>query len=354
MPRQVHLRLTYYVADYYVNLTKPIEIHLGGANDIEVRIELSKDPEHDKNGLSGSRYCHASGVFLLSRRVASLFDALRENRLPIELCDPDKIPEYLGMRGEIPSHLCPPPDMLPKVIRTFLDDSEETLSRAAVRVLDLTRWRFGFDAWYSPYHAPHLFWSDDRESWKSVPQFAKTGSRSIRSRHLQEDAERLVQEVVDDDLHEPVSQGLFREANSLLLMNPRTALVSACAALEAGIKETIVILQPQTSWLLSNAPVPTWRLLREYLPSIEALSPERARVAAFPNAIHKRIEKISKMRNRIVHRGDEVLGDTQSDMRFIEDLLWCLYYIGGQDWAVEHITPEFRAIVGIGGGEGRP
>jgi hypothetical protein len=184
------------------------------------------------------------------------------------------------------------------------------------------RWSYDGHEWqFSPV---------DFEAWTSPPPFF-----SGLARHE-------VSEILDSGFEPPFARELFREAWSQKEMNPRSALVIGVAALETGIKELIVGLFPETTWLVRNLPSPPInRILIEYFPLLQ-INNQRLRCPS--TEMIKGIQKWILKRNELSHgKSAEIDVDELTNLLLlVSDLLYVCDYARGFDWALELVRPQTR------------
>lgn len=143
---------------------------------------------------------------------------------------------------------------------------------------------------------------------------------------------------------------MFREAWTQVDLNPRSALAIGISALEAGLKELISDLVPGAEWLARNAPTPpVVNILREYLPLLPARAKISGQVLSPPEAVIKAIVSGVQRRNRLVHGAlpEVELGEVKKLLTAVRDVLWLCDYYRGLEWALDHLSPETRAALGV-------
>jgi hypothetical protein len=91
------------------------------------------------------------------------------------------------------------------------------------------------------------------------------------------------------------------------------------------------------------------KLLSEFLPSIDTPHRINGLVLAPPKSILESLKTGVTLRNRVAHAtGEEVSRETLGEvLGAISDTLWLLDYYSGATWALEHISPQVRAELGL-------
>jgi hypothetical protein len=149
--------------------------------------------------------------------------------------------------------------------------------------------------------------------------------------------ERLLNECAP-----PFARELFREAWSQKYTNPRSALVIGVAALETGVKDLIVELSPQSTWLIRHLPSPPiYRILSEYFPLLRT---NNERVLPPTSEMVKQVRNWIDRRNELSHgKSPEINAEDLTDfLTLVSDLLYMCDYARGFDWALELIRPQTR------------
>lgn len=151
------------------------------------------------------------------------------------------------------------------------------------------------------------------------------------------------------DINEPLGHELQNEAELLVERAPRSALLMAISAIEAGVKDHISRVAPVTDWLMQKIPSPpVGNLLRVYIPTLHG-DPERKRIWNSAAPLFRKIQDIVvPARNRLSHTGKCVnLNETRSYIKYTRDVLYLLDYLEGNDWALNLVSAETRSIMGL-------
>jgi hypothetical protein len=139
---------------------------------------------------------------------------------------------------------------------------------------------------------------------------------------------------------EPLGHELVREAISLSSTSPRSALLIAVSAVEAGVKAHIASVVPDAKWLLESLqspPIPV--MLSEY---VERLHKSRGTDMAFWNefsAARTDIKDLITIRNTLAHTGvfPKLKKNLRLYIRSISDILYALDVLAGHEWAKERV-----------------
>jgi hypothetical protein len=147
---------------------------------------------------------------------------------------------------------------------------------------------------------------------------------------------------------EPLGHELLREAKAAMRNgSPRSGLLLAATALEAGVKTHAAKLVPDADWLLAEMPSPPiHKMLRHYLPNLHASRGTGLAEWAKLKPLFKDAEKLAKYRNDLAHAGDmpaNVITALPELMNSVSDLLYVLDALEGHQWAkgcVSHRTSK--------------
>ncbi len=150
-------------------------------------------------------------------------------------------------------------------------------------------------------------------------------------------------------IDEPIGHELQNEAELLVERAPRSALLMATAAVEAGVKEHIGRFAPTADWLIREMPSPpVGKLLKKYLPVLHQGNP-KMRIWNQATALFNKFENVVvPERNKLSHAGKSVKAEDVRDyITLSRDILYLIDYLGGHDWALENLSGEAVKIVGL-------
>ena len=248
-------------------------------------------------------------------------------------------------------------DWFPTDIKRLVDDASSGMWSGFLRVLRLLRWEQN-----SSYRLPVRsalctpYWRTSSDSsFYAVPERSSV-------RHARQDRERgwFGWEEPDrigfhdlwsnDNLDEPLGHELHNEAELLVERAPRSALLMATAAVEAGVKDHIGRVAPITSWLMTKIPSPPIpKILKEYIPEIHRGNNRINKWSALTPLLNKVEKHVIPARNRLTHSGRVSLADEIHDyIKKTRDILYMLDYLEGHDWALNNLSRETRNLIGIG------
>jgi len=141
---------------------------------------------------------------------------------------------------------------------------------------------------------------------------------------------------------------LLREAEQNAYSNPRSSLVLAVAAIEAGIKAYVADVAPAAEWLAFKAPSPpVAKMIADYLPTLPGSA--GARIGKPSRRIRTLIQDAVEARNNVAHTGTGEWSHEKLDelIDTARDFLYALDYFRGREWAIEHLSEQARSDWGI-------
>lgn len=241
-----------------------------------------------------------------------------------------------------------PHDILPGYFHSFCDGVIKDLKSYCSRTYKTIRWLDGIEGPNHPFKNTKIQWSLDSSEWFNFPgklycEFGLKGGLYSSPKFI-----KKVTNIVQSGGSEPLYHELLREARSIKSLHSRSSLLIAVSATEAGVKQTITTLQPQTKWLIENAPSPdVIKLYRDYIHG--KLLPDRKEIDIPKNTILEPLRKLIQMRNILAHGGScnidkNCLNDS---LRVVENFLWILDYHQGNTWASKYIDEDVKDEMGI-------
>lgn len=238
---------------------------------------------------------------------------------------------------------CLPYDILPKFFQDYCSELARGLSEQVRNTYRNLIWYQGLDYGINPFQNGVVEASTDGAAWFGVPGQLSFETGMIHGISSSEETIQFVTSSVQAKDFEPLAHEMLREAKAIRGEHKRSSLLIAISAAETGIKKFIVYMQPDTKWLLENAPSPDLlKLVKEYIPifKLDISSHEDAKSREVE--ILEILKKGISIRNRLVHGASyslssQTLGDL---IGAVEELIWLIDYYSGNEWATRHMNEK--------------
>ncbi len=212
------------------------------------------------------------------------------------------------------------------------------------KVVGTTCWRYAQKAPIYSYQASRIMWSMDCKDWRMAP--ANFVSSDYRPPVLHQDFVIDTISLINNNQTEPLGHELLREAWIQKDNNPRSSLVIGVAALETGVKNLVIDLDPK-SYLLKNnhSSVPIYKILEKYIPTLTTKRKIDGKIIKLSDAMVKNIKKWNARRNKLVHGEQQEIKamELKEFLLLVCDILYLCDFYRGFDWAFDHIRAETRA-----------
>ncbi len=153
----------------------------------------------------------------------------------------------------------------------------------------------------------------------------------------------------DLSIDEPLGHELQNEAEVLIERAPRSALLMAAAAVEAGVKDHIRRVAPITDWLIREMPSPpVGKLLKSYLPELHRENPRVETWNRATTLFNKFQNVVIPERNKLSHVGKSVKADdARIYVMYARDILYMIDYLDGHDWALGNLSAETIKLIDV-------
>lgn len=315
-------------------------------------------PDQDGGGLHPGLECRAYDSRAVDPELRAFAIDLMNGRFRMHSEAPSKLPlfrdkkQLIDASGELAKGFSPPLELYPSALQSVCDEVAGQLRSELERFFKLIRWQQEIDGPHDVFEWKPILY------WKTSPE----GSYHVVGRRQQEwigrspagiewsEVDRLEFQQLwsNADAVEPLGHELLREARGLSA--PRSALLLAASALEAGVKMHIARLAPETEWLMMEAPAPPInKMLRDYLPKLHASKGIGLAEWSKLRPLFKEAEELAKYRNKLTHTGampEEAISKMRGFLIAVSDILYILDIIEGNDWARENIQSSTRVLLG--------
>ncbi len=290
-------------------------------------------------------------------KPAAMLSALAERRWPAEEDVPDDSSSWLDGDRRITGRIAPFRS-LPAYAQQLLQEKATEINAITGRVIAALTWRSGALTKRNPILTSGVVEvRGQAASWAEVPDGLAILDVAGLSTPvtLSDEMIELSRRAMSSGHKERTGHELLREARHLVPVSERSALVLAVGAAEIGFKEAVADLVPDATWLVEEIQSPPLeKMVEHYLP----LLPKRQPLPQHTQISSRLINDLKTgvlLRNRVVHRGDPSPSRERllKTITAAEDLLWLLDFLRGEVWALEYVSSETRAELGLAP-SGRP
>jgi hypothetical protein len=358
--RQLEFLLLANVRGFFFNPYRPEGLSFR-ADDPPANLSIKPArPEEDGGGFNHGLECKAYGSKTVDAELQAFAIDLIDRRFRMYAGAPIELPlirndkQLIDASGKLENGFSLPLGLYPPALQSVCDEAARELHSQLERFFKLLRWQQEIDGPHDVFEwNPALYWraSPDTQFHIVGRRYEEQVGRAPAGIEWSEVDQREFQQLWDRaEAAEPLAHELLREAQGAAQTAPRSALLLAASALEAGVKMHVAKLAPETEWLMTEAPAPPiFKMLRDYLPQLHA-----AKKISFPDwsklrPLFKAAEEIAQRRNKLTHIGEmpeDVTSKMPSMLNTVSDLLYILDIVDGNDWARENIQSSTRALLG--------
>lgn len=350
------IRGQYRVRRFYRDISSPgpFTFALGGGHDL--RVAFRPADEEDSQGKSYDALVEATATWGANDRVQAAFESMADGRIPEGSTGSQGEWEikYLDDDGRVPPSTVYPFGLLPESVQDFSRGVRREMSEAVTRCVELLRWRHGLRMSHDPVRArfPTPKWSLDGEEWRTLPvqTYMSIEGRSLLG--MDDDTRQAVMDLIEAERSEPLAHQLLWEAQDVQGTHPRSALVIGMAALENGVKDFLVRVDPSEGLrrVLERLPAPSvatfFTAILPGLPTPRGSEKDPATFPRLPDGLTETIKKANDARNQVVHVWTSETVDAElveRSLKAVRDLLYLMDYYGEEDWALRHVRDETLA-----------
>jgi len=262
--------------------------------------------------------------------------------------------QLIDASGQLAKGFEPPLELYPPTLQSVCDEAANELRSTIERFFKLIRWQQEIDGPHDVFERePVLYWRTAPDSKYHVVgrrQRQWIGRAPAGLEWTDSDQHDFKELWANIGATEPLGHELLREAQGSVGSAPRSALLLAASALEAGVKTHVARLAPDTEWLMMEAPAPpVFKMLRDYLPQLHASKGVSLDGWSKLHPLFKEAQKLAECRNKLTHRGDmpdEAVSNMRGFLSTVSDLLYLLDIVEGNEWARENIQYPTRVLLG--------
>jgi hypothetical protein len=341
----MYFKYEYTIRDLILHQEHPLSFKvIMGARNISVRIRRPNMREQKIGHKPRNAFCTLSVETKISKKNEVIFKKIEENKMLKTADLPRQHQKYKDTDGN--EILLPHIKEFPEHFTSFLNQLTRELYSGADLVVGALRWRKNVLGPHQPFSSRGGKWSRDNKYWHPIPTGLGISLGDIFSiTRFSKEEKKDIRKIVKERKEEPVYHEMYREAWGQRHSNPRSSLVTGLSALEVATKITISSLVPKSEWLIENLPSPpVVKILRDFIPSLEALNMINGAVLSPPDDILETLKKAVSKRNQIIHLGGQALKGDKLDVMLnaIKDTIWLLDYYLGYEWAYQFISEETR------------
>ncbi len=317
-------------------------------------------PDQDGGGLHRGLECRAYSSRNVDPELRAFASELIDHRFRMYPEATIRLPlirdkkELIDETGNLTKGFELPLEHYPLALQNICDEVARELHSALERFFKLIRWQQEVDGPHHVFeHEPALYWrvlpeADYHAVGRRQQQWVGRAPAGIEWGEIDE---REFNELwAKAGAVEPLGHELLREAQGSARSDPRSALLLAASALEAGVKTHIARLVPEVEWLMMEAPAPPVnKMLRHYLPKLHASKGIGLTEWTNLHPLFKEAEELAKLRNKLTHSGEmpeQVIPNMRSFLTTVSDLLYILDLVEGNEWARENIQSSTRVMLG--------
>lgn len=284
------------------------------------------------------------------KRVYDTLMALGENRLLLDDPPQEGLPmdsitggRIIDADGRVKPRYIVPFQLLPREAKPWLSNLYLELTLLPKTIVKTMRWRQSASGRHEPFAVIGFLWSEDGINWRPVPTESRMLVSMLHGLDTSTRALETASYLAKSGASEPLGHELLREAAHLANSAPRSALLIAVSALEAGVASHLTHFIPDAERLVENIPSPPVLKLLEKV--IRPIHEERGiTTPLFPlkKKTKSYVDDWVALRNKVAHgRGEFVDGEQLVEfIAFVSDFLYLLDACRGHAWALTHIRSD--------------
>jgi len=207
-------------------------------------------------------------------------------------------------------------------------------------IIGLLRWHFNLECSHNYLKSTSLYINNNNKFEKiSIEEEITFYYKGNITRSY--DSLSNVNKLIEKKVKEPIAHEIYREAKENIKDNPRIAVIMGVAAIEIGLKNSIIELQPQTEWLLKKIQSPpVINMIMQYLPDVPVKSENKYKLSKQNRTL---IEKYIKIRNKLIHTANYEINknELKKFIELVHDFLYLLDYYKGFKITFDNLNPDF-------------
>lgn len=345
----MYFKLTHYVKDAFTTRPEDLPVIARDLDDDNAKLKFAvwygTLPHQPKRRL----HCEYTVFKKTPTRVSETLLALCEDRLILDSPIQEGIPwispmgEYIDIEGNVKPGVVVPVSMLPRCAKPWIQDLKRELSQSLEELVKCVRWTQDSSGGHQPTGFVSFCWSKDGDDWHAVPHDMGVKVSRLKNIRLSPSDLSLALDLHGRKEFEPLGHELVREANQLVRGSPRSALLIAFTALEAGLKSTYIHFVPDAKRLVEEMPSPSvMKLMDDILPQIFKTKAVPQNFFPVTKEEKSTVQKWVSMRNRTAHGASQKIkiSELEEFVKFVSVILYRLDYCMGHTWVASLIDRD--------------
>jgi len=314
----------------------------------QIKVKLFKPDDNylEKSKSFDTAFCSAELSIEPNNKNYKIFDNIIKNKV-VETTE--GLSSYTIMPKNNVKIIIPNVNYFPEHFGSFVNQLSEELSEAIKMTINNLRWLCDIRGKHNPFSHMDFLFSIDKINWYPIPASHSIEMEILNPNlNLNKKIEDTINELLINKTIEPVYHSLYREAWELKSYNPRSSLVIAITSVEVAVKNLIVKIAPETTWLILNIQSPPiYNIFVDYLPKLSI--DNGIKILLPPKPIIDNLKIWISQRNELTHLGKEKLkGAKLKEMLLaVKDILHIIDYNCGHKWALNYISEETLLELGI-------
>jgi hypothetical protein len=325
---------------YEISLPKDSVLEFEIKKPYPISIQLKNPPKEylEKSSNKSVTFCDVFTILEPNDKLMGVFKKFdkSKNHLYTNSSSPN---ENLNA----PIHLSIEQELVPHYYATYLAQIENDLMNVGKKLICLIRWTNNLLGTHNPFATRGSYWSIDNVHWYHFPRKFKTFLTSQgETIHLNARGKNKINELLENNVTEPLHHELFREAWVQRTSNPRSAMIIGISSVEVALISTLDILLPDNKRLkrkLKNKPL--YKFLDECWNEM-AIGNKIFQITSLPDTLLSLIKEGVIERHKIAHFGFKASNTERVEqiLEGIKDLLFIVDCLSGNEFTLLFIRQE--------------
>lgn len=314
----------------------------------QIKVILTKPDDNylEKSKSHDITFCSAELSIEPNNKNYKIFDNIINNKV-VE--NTEGLSSYTIMPKNNERIIIPNLNYFPEYFGSFVNQLSVELSEAIKMTIHNLRWLCDIRGKHNPFSHMDFLFSVDKKNWYPMPDSHSMEMEILSPKlSLNKKIEETINELLTNKTIEPVYHSLYREAWELKSYNPRSSLIIAITSVEVAVKNLIVKIVPETTWLIFNIQSPPiYNIFVDYLPKLSIDSDIKLLLP--PKSIIDKLRIWITQRNELTHLGKEKLSGVKLKemLLAVKDILHIIDYNCGHEWSLNYVREETLLELGI-------